>query len=412
MPLVKPFKATRPTRDKVGLIASKPYDTYTEAQIKARLDNNPFSFLHIVNPGYKYNKEVSGKAHFGLVKNRFEEFKEDGSFLQDNSPCFYLRKITYRKETQFIGFVGLASSEDYENNSIRKHEDTLQAKVDVFTEYLKTVRFNADPVLLTYPDNAVLENIAETLMQERPEYEFTTTSRETHHLWVIEDEGLQHQIQAEFKTMNHIYIADGHHRSLSSVSLKQQLQAENDAHTGDEAYNYFMGFFIPESNLKIHEFNRLVKDLNGLSKNEFLIKLDEHFKIENLKQNYYKPSKPHHFSMYLDGDFYELSLRFRDYNFDDALSKLDTQILYQTILKPILGIEDLRHNARLKYSQGKKDMAYVKGLIDNGEFEVGFGMYPATSEDLKTIADEGMKMPPKTTFIEPRLRSGITIYEF
>ncbi|WP_019038031.1 DUF1015 domain-containing protein [Psychroflexus tropicus] len=412
MPIVKPFKATRPTRDKVGLIASKPYDTYTKSQIEARLDNNPFSFLHIVNPGYKYNKEISGKERFGLVKNRFEEFKEDGSFIQEESACYYLHKIIYRNEIQFVGFIGAASTEDYENNTIRKHEDTLKEKVDVFTEYLKTVKFNADPVLLTYPDNEVLETISKKLMKKRPEYEFTTTSRETHHFWVIDNLEYQQQIEDEFKAMKHIYIADGHHRSLSHIDLKQQFQAQNDQHTGHEAYNYFMGFFIPESHLRIHEFNRLVKDLNGLSKDEFLIKLDEQFKIENLKQNYYKPTKPHHFSMYLDGDFYELNLRFRNYDFDDSLSRLDAQILYSTILKPILGIEDLRNNARLQYSQGQKDMAYVKGMIDNGEFEVGFGMYPAKIEEMKTIADEGLKMPPKTTFIEPRLRSGITIYEF
>jgi uncharacterized protein (DUF1015 family) len=190
------------------------------------------------------------------------------------------------------------------------------------------------------------------------------------------------------------------------------LQAENDHHTGKEAYNFFMGFFIPESHLRIHEFNRLVKDLNGLSKDEFLIKLDEQFKIENLKQNYYKPKKAHHFSMYLDGDFYELNLRDRNYDFNDALSRLDAQILFNTILKPILGIQDLRTNSRLMYSQGQKDMAFVKGVIDKGEYQVGFGMYPASIEEMKTIADEGMKMPPKTTYIEPKLRSGITIYEF
>lgn len=412
MPTVKPFKATRPTRDKVGLIASKPYDTYTKSQIEARLDNNPFSFLHIVNPGYKYNKEISGQERFGLVKNRFEEFKEDGSFIKDAKPCYYLHKIIYRNDIQFVGFVGAASTEDYEKNRIRKHEDTLREKVNLFTEYLKTVRFNADPVLLTYPDNTVLESVSDQIMQSRPEYEFTTTSRETHHFWVIEDTQLQKQIEAEFKAMEHIYIADGHHRSLSSIDLKKKLQAENDTHTGNEAYNYFMGFFIPESHLRIHEYNRLVKDLNGLSKDEFLIKLDEQFKIENLKQNYYKSSKPHHFSMYLDGDFYELNLRFRNYDFNNALSRLDAQILYKTILKPILGIDDLRNNERLEYSQGQKDMAYVKGMIDSGEFEVGFGMCPTTINEMKTIADEGMKMPPKTTFIDPKLRSGITIYEF
>lgn len=412
MPKVIPFKATRPTRDKVSLIASRPYESYSKSEREARLDHNPYSFLHIVNPGYKYHTEISGEERFNLVKNRFEEFKEDCNFKQDESACFYLHKIMHRNEVEFLGIVGAASVEDYENDHIKKHENTLSEKIEVFTEYLKTVHFNADPVLLTYPDNSVIENIAKELMENRAEYEFTTTSHETHYFWVIDQKDMIEKISAEFQKMNCLYIADGHHRSASSVALKQSLAQNNPKHTGEEAYNYFMGFFIPESHLKIFEFNRLVKDLNGLSKDEFLIKLDAQFKIENLKQHYYKPNQKHHFSMYLDGDFYALKLRKKNYNFDDALSMLDAQILYKTILKPILGIENLKNSPRLSYAQSQKDMAYVKGTVDEGKFKVGFGMFPVTIEDIKTIADEGLVMPPKTTYIEPKLRSGISIYEF
>src|SRR5690606_20740678 len=212
--------------------------------------------------------------------------------------------------------------------------------------------------------------------------------------------------------MPSLYIAYGHHRSASFYLVAEDLMEENPNHTGEEAYNFFMSDLIPESDLKIYEFNRLVKDLNGLKKEEFLIKLDEYFRIENRGMEYYKPSKKHHFSMYLDGEFYSLYLRKSKYEIKNALDALDTQILYTTILKPLLGIEDLRNDQRIEYVHGKKDSAYVKTAVDSGNFVVGFGLMPVTTEELKKIADEGLRMPPKSTYIEPKLRSGVTIYEF
>ena len=194
--------------------------------------------------------------------------------------------------------------------------------------------------------------------------------------------------------------------------LYKRLAKKNQNHTGDEDYNYFMSFLIPEHQLVIHEFNRLVSDLNGLEKDDFLIKIDEYFKIENRGEAYYKPHKKHHFSMYLDGEFYSLYLRKSRYQFNDALDELDAQILYKTILKPILNITDLKNDSRINYVKGQKDMAYVKSAIDQNEYKVGFGMLPPTIEDIKKIADEGLVMPPKTTYIDPKLRSGVTIYEF
>ncbi|WP_055436527.1 DUF1015 domain-containing protein [Lacinutrix algicola] len=409
---IKPFRAVKPTRDKVSLVASRSYQSYTQPEREGRLNYNPFSFLHIVNPGYKYAKEISGEARYQLVKNRYLEFKEDGVFKQDKKPSFYIYKIVDRDQQTFNGIVAAASVEDYQNDVIKKHEDTIASREIVFKDYLKTVGFNAEPVLLTYPDNNAISNVITEIQKERAEFEFTTTYRDTHYLWQIDNEAHIKIITDAFASMNTLYIADGHHRSSSSNLLCKNLKAENKSHNGNETYNYFMSFLIPESELQIHEFNRLVKDLNGLTKEEFLIKLDTTYRIENRGIMPYKPSKPHHFSMYLDGEFYSLYLRKTSYKFETSLDELDAQLLYQTILKPILEIEDLRHDKRIDYLSGKKDVVNLKSKIDSGEFKVGFGMIPATIKQMKSIADDGLKMPPKSTYIEPKLRSGVTIYEF
>ena len=409
---IKPFKAVRPARDKVSLVAARSYDSYTTEQREARLRDNPFSFLHVVNPGYKYSQVIEGEKRYNLVRNRYQEFKEDGVFMQEQSACYYIYKIVNHEGVAFTGIIAAASTQDYEKNIIRKHEDTLEYKEEIFVKYLKTVGFNAEPVLLTYPNNDTLAGIISSVMQTRAEYEFTTTHRDTHYLWPVSEAPVVTEISEIFKKMPTLYIADGHHRSSSSYLLAQELAQENKNHTAKEAYNYFMSFLIPESDLKIFEFNRLIKDLNGLSKEEFLIQLDYSFRIENRAQHFYKPTKKHHFSMYLDGDFYSLYLRKDTYEINNALQALDTQILYKLIFEPILGIKDLRNDTRIAYTDGKKDMAFVKTAIDTKEFAVGFGMLPVTTQEMKKIADEGLKMPPKSTFIEPKLRSGITIYEF
>ncbi len=412
MATIIPFKAVRPTRDKVSLIAARSYDDYTSKERNARLRDNPYSFLHIVNPGYKYQKKISGERRYALVRNRYQEFKEDGIFMQDTKPSYYVYKIVNRDGHEFNGIIAGASTFDYENDVIKKHEDTIEFRENIFKDYLKTVGFNAEPVLLTYPDNDELKSIIEKIMKKRSEYEFTTTYRDTHYIWIVDDKAKVHQINSLFKNISILYIADGHHRSASSCLLAKDLEEENQEHTGKEAYNFFMSYLIPESDLKIYEFNRLVKDLNGLNKEEFLIQLDEVFRIEDRGKEYYKPSKKHHFSMYLEGRFYSLYLRKAEYKIINALDALDVQILYDTVLKPILGIEDLRNDKRIKYAHGKNALVQVKSIVDSCEYKVGFGLLPITIQELKNIANEGLTMPPKSTFIEPKLRSGITIYEF
>ncbi|MCB0398570.1 MAG: DUF1015 domain-containing protein [Winogradskyella sp.] len=412
MAKIIPFKAVKPTRAIVGLVAARPYQSYTIDERESRMDYNPYSFLHIVNPGYKYDQEVTGKERYQLVKNRYEEFKEDGIFVTEKKPSLYVYKIVNRHRQEFNGIIAATSAEDYENDIIKKHEDTIAKREQTFKDYLQTVGFNAEPVLLTYPDNATISEIIKETQKGYAEFEFTMTYRDTHYLWKIEDEETILKIQKEFDKIKTIYIADGHHRSASSYLLYKDEKEKNPNHNDSESYNFFMSYLIPESDLVIQEFNRLVKDLNGLTKEEFLIKLDAVYRIENRGLTPYSPSKPHHFSMYLDGEFYSLYLRKTNYKFRTALDKLDAQLLYKTILEPILGIHDLRNDNRIEYVHGRHEMITTKSSVDSGKFKVGFGMCPATVQQMKEIADEGLTMPPKSTYILPKLRSGITIYEY
>lgn len=412
MAKIIPFKAVKPTRAIVGLVAARPYQSYTVDERESRMNYNPFSFLHIVNPGYKYDQEVTGKERYELVKNRYLEFKEDGIFTTDKTPSLYVYKIVNRYGKEFNGIIAATSAEDYENDIIKKHEDTIAKREQTFKTYLQTVGFNAEPVLLTYPDNTIILSIIIETQKAHAEFEFTMTYRDTHFLWKIDDEAIIAKIQNEFKQMKTIYIADGHHRSASSYLLYKDEKENNPNHNGSESYNFFMSYLIPESNLVIHEFNRLIKDLGGLSKEAFLIKLDASYRIENRGSIPYHPSKPHHFSMYLDGEFYSLYLRKTNYTFKTALDKLDAQLLYKTILQPILKIDDLRNDNRIAYVNGQHEMVTIKSSVDSGDFVVGFGMCPSNVEQMKQIADEGLKMPPKSTYILPKLRSGITIFEY
>lgn len=406
-----PFKAVRPSRDKVGLVASRPYQEYSVEELKFQLDHNPYSFLHIINPGYKFHEDISGEKKFRLVKNRYSEFKEEGIFTQDERPCYYIYE-TQSRHQKYCGIIAAASVEDYENDIIKKHEDTISHRERLFKDYLKIVGFNTEPVLLTYPDSELVNEIISETMKQRPEYEFTSLNKETNRLWVVNDPETSAQIQSEFEKMQAVYIADGHHRSASSSLLAKESKENNPNHSGNEPYNYFLSYLIAESSLKLYEFNRLVRDLNGLSKKEFLMLLDEWFRIENRGEDLYRPSKKHHFSMYLDGEFYSLYLRKTSYEFTNSLSELDPYILYIKILQPILGITDLKNDRRIAYLPGKNEPFEVKKAVDQGDFVVGFGMLPPTIEEVKEISDEGSIMPPKSTYIEPKLRSGLTVYEF
>jgi uncharacterized protein (DUF1015 family) len=405
MPKIKPFKGVRAATDIAAHVITRSYQDYGKKELKAQLKYNPYSFLHILNPGYKFQQEITGTDRFNLVRNRFLEFKEEAYLVQEKQPAFYVYENADPHHS-YTGIIAGTSTQDYQDNKIKKHEDTISLKETLFKDYLKAVGFNAEPVLLTYKDQPAINDIIQQVKTNLPDQHFSTTDFNSHKIWAVTDPELIHSIESQFKEIPELYIADGHHRSASSSLLSQEMEGQQDS------YHYFMSLLIAESQLHIYEFNRQVTDLNGLSKQDFLIKLDQHFRIQNHGNELYKPSKKHHFSMYLDGDFYSLYLRKSLYKITTPLQDLDTQMLYELVLKPILGIEDLRTNDRIKYSYGKHDMVHIKERVDKKEIEVGFGLFPATVEQMKSIADAELRMPPKSTFIRPKLPSGLIIYEF
>lgn len=409
MAQVKPFRAIRPTRDKVALVTTRSYDIYQKKELSDILRLNPFSFLHILRPGFKYNKKVHGSKRFRMVHNRYEEFKENGIFKSDDQPRYYLHQKSFNGDV-FWGIIGLASLDDYQNSVIKKHENTLSEREELFGNYLEITGFNAEPVLITYPDHDFLSSLIVKYRTLRAEYEFTTNKNRTHMMWLIEQEDEVKQISEAFDSIPSLYIADGHHRTASSNFLYQKVMSE-DNQQAKELSKYFMAYFIPESNLRITSFFRFITHLNGLHKREFLMALDEYFRIENLGKHYYTPSKKHHFSMYLDGDFYKLYLRRTSFNPANELDHLDSQILFKKILEPILGIKDPSNDKNIHYLPEKENEMQLKNLVDSGEFAVGFGLFPVSVKQLKTVADHNLTMPPKSSYIEPKLRSGLTIYE-
>ncbi len=404
MAKIYPFKAFRPTRDKVSLVTSRSYEEYSAAELASQLDFNPLSFLHILNPAYTNQQKITFERRFKLVHQKYQDFKDDKVLVQDEKPAVYVHRIKTEKNI-FTGIILATSIEDYKNDLIKKHEDTLQYRVELFKDYLKYAGFNTEPVLMSYPDNELIDQWLKDKTSVLADFEFATTVKDIHYLWKVDDPLEIEFLQKTFLEIGDLYIADGHHRSASAEMLyDEQLNKTDTA-------SVFMSFLIADSNVKIYEYNRLIKDLNGLSKEEFLERVSENFQIEIKTQQLFHPSKKHEFGMYLENEFYALSLKLEKFSFDDPLQGLDAQILYDTVLLPILGIADLRNDERIDYIPGKKSVIDIKKIIDSEEFELGFVLFPADITDIKNIADANLIMPPKSTYIEPKFRSGLVVYE-
>ena len=406
MAKIIPFKAVRPTRDKVCLVTCRSYEEYVTAELAAQLDFNPLSFLHILKPAYTNQETVSFEKRYRQVSQKYQEFKNEFILVKDKKPAIYIHKIVTKTQC-FTGIIVGTSIEDYRNNVIKKHEDIIAFRVRLLKEYMKYSEFNTEPVLMTYPDNKTIENWIFNCTQKLADFEFSTTKKEVNYLWKIDDALEIDWIQKIFEKTDSLYIADGHHRTEASKLLSE----ENDD-LENTSKDYLLSYLISENNIKIYEFNRLVKDLNGLSKEDFIYKLNENFIIENKNKQPFQPTEKHQFGMYLDNEFYRLALRQENCVFETALDKLDTQILYEKVLLPVLAIEDLRNDERIEYQSGKQSILDVKQKIDEGEFEVGFIMFPSNINEIKDLADSNLIMPPKSTYIEPKFRSGMVIYEF
>lgn len=411
MSKIIPFKAVRPTPDKVALVTCRNYDDYSQAELAAWLNFNPYSFLHVINPAFIHSQKITLDKRFKGVANKYLDFKNEGIFIEDKKAAFFIYEIQTKNQS-FTGIVAGTAIEDYKKNVIKKHEDTLQYRVALFKDYLQQTGFNTEPVLITYPDKTEIKNWILEKKKEQPIYLFATTNKEKHILWRVDSDEEIAWLEKQFENIPELYIADGHHRSASA-----ELLFEENKHKGNQNLNYFMSFLIAESDVKIYEFNRIIRDLNGYSKEDFILKLSKHFIIKNKKQELWKPQGKYEFGMYIDGDFYALFYKANDQdttintNQNSILSNLDAQILYEKVLQPILGIDDLRNDERIEYIPGKQSILTLKELVDEGEFEVGFMLYPSDIAEIKTLADHNLIMPPKSTFIEPKFRSGLLIYE-
>jgi uncharacterized protein (DUF1015 family) len=407
MAKIWPFKAIRPVRDKVHLVATRPYYSYKKNVLKAKLEDNPYTFLRIINPEFNHlvKTKPNSDERFEQVKKKYKEFIDEGILIQDESPRLYIYRQTSNGHA-FTGVLAGASIEEYQNDLIKKHEATLTSREAMFTRYLDIVEYNAEPVLLSYNGDQHIDELINQFTSVRAEYEFTTTDRITHELWILsENETLI--MQNAFEEVDATYIADGHHRSASSARLFQERLNTGKTTVGN--VSSFLAFFVDESRLKILEFNRLVKTLNGYSPDSFLYALKALGEIHEIEKAE-KPQEEHQIHFFLNKQWYNFVINSYLIDNEEPVKSLDSDLLTELILKPILGIEDLKTSDQIEFVPGNESLQSIEEKINSGKFDIGFVLFPATIQQVKRVADNQMNMPPKSTWVEPKLRSGLTIY--
>ena len=412
MATILPFRAIRPQADKVHLVASRSVDGYNMADLKDKLAGNPFTFLHIINPDFEdgIKTRPGSKERLLKIKRRFNSFVQDAVFLKEEQQCYYIyRQI--KEQFTYIGIIACTAIDDYTNGTIKIHEQTITSREEKLKEYLDICEFNAEPVLFCYPDNKTIDDITHSSMLERPVYDFTTTDKVRHTLWSIADQEKVNLIKQQFQKMPSIYIADGHHRSASSALYGKTKRSTKKEYNGNEAFNFYLGAFFPETQLRIVEYNRIVKDLNGLSDEDFLKKIAEKFEVKKLSSENFIPEKKHQLGMYLRNTWYALNAKQGTYESNDPVGSLDAAILTEHILSPILNIHDLKTDKRIAFVPGIKGSKELKNLVDTGKAEVAFALFPVEMNHLKWIADTNNIMPPKSTWVEPKMRSGLVIFD-
>jgi uncharacterized protein (DUF1015 family) len=406
-----PFTGIRPAPHLAHLVASRSVDNYSKADLHDKLRGNPYTFLHVINPDFGDGRRTKPGSPERLkkIRSRYEAFHKENIFVHDTKPCYYLYR-QHKNGNIFTGIIACTGIDDYFNGSIKIHEQTLTEREEKLKEYLEICEFNAEPVLFCYPDDEKINEITEAETAKHPDYDFTTTDRVRHTLWVISDQKTVALLEKRFSAVSSVYIADGHHRSASSALLGKSRREQHPDYTGKEPWNYYLGVFFPETQLKIYDFNRIVKDLNGLDEKEFLKQVAVNFDIEKKGATVYQPQKKHNLSMYLDGNWYSLTAKKSIIHDKEAVGSLDAFLLTQHILSPVLDIHDLKTDKRIGFVSGIKGMEELKNQVDNWKSKVAFGLYPVAMQQLKQIADTGSIMPPKTTWVEPKMRSALVIY--
>jgi uncharacterized protein (DUF1015 family) len=410
MAILKAFKGIRPVKDKAKLIASKPYDVLTSEEARELAKGNEYSFLHVVKPEIDLPPEVDHYSPEVYEKGRenFCKMFNKGLFFKDQKDCLYVYAQTMHGKRQ-VGLVGCAGVADYMNGIIKKHELTRADKEEDRKNHIRVSNMDAEPVFFAYPDVNEISDIINEITAKECEYDFVSEDGVRHSFWVISDDEKIEELVTLFAKIPYTYVADGHHRTAAAALVGDERKKKNPRHTGKEAYNYFLAVHFPSSQLTIFDYNRVIKDLNGNSEEEFLKSLGESFLIHE-KTEEYKPEMLHTFGLYLNKKWYSLTARPGTFNENDPIDVLDVSILYKHVLKPILNIVDLRTDKRIDFVGGIRGLGELKKRVDSGEMKAAFALYPVSMEQLMKIADSGSIMPPKTTWFEPKLRSGLVVY--
>ncbi|GAB1251468.1 DUF1015 domain-containing protein [Porphyromonas miyakawae] len=413
MARIKPFKGLRPPKDLVEKVTSRPYDVLSSEEARQEAKGNEMSLYHIIKPEIDFPEgtdEHDPRVYDKAAEN-FAKFQEKGWLVPDEKELYYIYAQTMNGKTQY-GLVVAAWVEDYMQGRIKKHELTRRDKEEDRMKHVRVNNANVEPVFFAHEDNEELNKIIARYTKERPLYDFIAPNDGFgHKFWIVDKDEDIKRITEIFAGFDSMYIADGHHRSAAAALVGAEKAKNNPNHKGDEEYNYFMAVCFPANQLTIIDYNRVVKDLNGLTEEQFLKKLEEHFVVENKGKNEYRPNKLHNFSLYLGGNWYSLTAKPGTYDDNDPIGQLDVTISSDLILRDILGITDLRSDKRIDFVGGIRGLGELKKRVDSGEMKVALALYPVTMKQLMNIADTGNIMPPKTTWFEPKLRSGLVIHK-
>jgi len=413
MAIIKPFKGVRPPKELVERVESRPYDVLESDEARAEAGDNEMSLYHIIKPEIDFpegTSEYDPRVYEKAAEN-FQKFQDKGWLVQDKEDHYYIYAQTMNGKTQY-GLVVGAYVDDYMNGTIKKHELTRRDKEEDRMKHVRVNNANIEPVFFAYPDNEVLNTLIMRYAQTEPEYDFIAPiDGFRHQFWVISDAADIQTITDEFGKMKALYIADGHHRSAAAALVGAEKQKQNPNHKGDEEYNYFMAVCFQASQLTILDYNRVVKDLNGLTSEQFLEALAKNFIVEKKGADIYKPARLHEFSLYLDGEWYSLTAKEGTYDNNDPIGVLDVDISSRLILQEILNIGDLRSSKRIDFVGGLRGLGELKRRVDSGEMRMALALYPVSMQQIMDIADSGKIMPPKATWFEPKLRSGLVIHK-
>ena len=413
MATIKPFKGIRPPKQFVEEVESRPYDVLDSEEARQEAGDNEKSLYHIIKPEIDFpvgTSEYDPRVYEKAAEN-FQKFQNKGWLVQDDKEQYYIYSQTMNGKTQY-GLVVGAYVEDYLNGTIKKHELTRRDKEEDRMKHVRVNNANIEPVFFAYPDNDVLNDLIMRYAATAPEYDFIApVDGFGHKLWVVSNDADIATITEEFRKMPSLYIADGHHRSAAAALVGAEKAKQNPNHRGDEEYNYFMAVCFQASQLTILDYNRVIKDLNGLSSEEFLARLSENFEVTDMGADTYKPAQLHEFSLYLDGHWYSLKAKPGTFNDSDPIGVLDVDISSRLILDDILGIKDLRSSQRIDFVGGLRGLGELKRRVDSGEMRAALALYPVSMQQIMDIADSGKIMPPKATWFEPKLRSGLIIHK-